>query len=67
VPAGAAEAPGAFGECAKHEIVALRGAFHGRTMGVLAATDRAAYRAPFQPLAAASPSRSATSRSWTRR
>jgi predicted acetylornithine/succinylornithine family transaminase len=51
VPAGAAEAPGAFGECAKHEIVALRGAFHGRTMGVLAATDRAAYRAPFQPLA----------------
>jgi len=36
---------------AKHEIVALRGSFHGRTMGVLAATDRPAYRAPFRPLA----------------
>jgi len=51
VPAGAIEAPGAFGPCAKHEIVSLRGAFHGRTMGVLAATDRVQYRAPFQPLA----------------
>jgi predicted acetylornithine/succinylornithine family transaminase len=51
VPPGQDEAPGAFGACAKHEIVALRGAFHGRTMGVLAATDRAAYRAPFRPLA----------------
>ena len=36
---------------AKHEIVALRGAFHGRTMGVLAATDRPSYRIPFRPLA----------------
>jgi predicted acetylornithine/succinylornithine family transaminase len=36
---------------AKHEIVALRGAFHGRTLGVLAATDRPAYRVPFRPLA----------------
>ena len=51
VPAGATEAPGAFGTAVKHEIVALRGAFHGRTMGVLAATDRVQYRAPFQPLA----------------
>jgi acetylornithine/succinyldiaminopimelate/putrescine aminotransferase len=51
VPDGAEEAPGAFGACAKHEIIALRGAFHGRTMGVLAATDRAQYRAPFRPLA----------------
>jgi acetylornithine/succinyldiaminopimelate/putrescine aminotransferase len=51
VPPGADEAPGAFGPCAKHEIVSLRGAFHGRTMGVLAATDRAQYRAPFRPLA----------------
>jgi predicted acetylornithine/succinylornithine family transaminase len=42
---------GIFGACAKHEIIALRGAFHGRTMGVLAATDRPAYRAPFRPLA----------------
>jgi predicted acetylornithine/succinylornithine family transaminase len=51
VPAGADEAPGAFGHAAKHEIVALRGSFHGRTLGVLAATDRVQYRAPFQPLA----------------
>ena len=51
VPAGADEAPGPFGVTAKYEIVALRGAFHGRTMGVLAATDRPAYRAPFRPLA----------------
>ena len=36
---------------AKHEIVALRGAFHGRTLGVLAATDRPNYRSPFRPLA----------------
>jgi predicted acetylornithine/succinylornithine family transaminase len=35
----------------KHEIVALRGAFHGRLFGTLAATDRPAYRAPFRPLA----------------
>ncbi len=35
----------------KHRIVALRGAFHGRLFGTLAATDRAAYRLPFQPLA----------------
>jgi acetylornithine/N-succinyldiaminopimelate aminotransferase len=35
----------------KCEIVALRGAFHGRLFGSLAATDRAAYRLPFQPLA----------------
>jgi predicted acetylornithine/succinylornithine family transaminase len=51
VPPGADEAPGTFGPCAKHEIIALRGAFHGRTMGVLSATDRAQYRAPFRPLA----------------
>ncbi len=36
---------------AKHEIVSLRGAFHGRLFGTLAATDRPSYRAPFQPLA----------------
>jgi acetylornithine/N-succinyldiaminopimelate aminotransferase len=35
---------------AKHEIVAFRGGFHGRTMGALAATDRAAYQEPFRPL-----------------
>src|SRR6185369_3506063 len=37
---------------AKHEIVALRGAFHGRLFGTLAATDRPSYRIPFRPLAA---------------
>lgn len=35
----------------KHEIVALRGSFHGRLFGTLAATDRPAYRLPFRPLA----------------
>jgi predicted acetylornithine/succinylornithine family transaminase len=36
---------------AKHEIIALRGAFHGRLFGTLAATDRPQYRMPFRPLA----------------
>ncbi len=36
---------------AKHEIISLRGAFHGRLFGTLAATDRPSYRAPFRPLA----------------
>src|SRR5215218_512040 len=36
---------------AKHEIIALRGSFHGRLFGSLAATDRPAYRLPFRPLA----------------
>jgi predicted acetylornithine/succinylornithine family transaminase len=36
----------------KHEIVALRGAFHGRLFATLAATDRPGYRLPFRPLAA---------------
>lgn len=35
----------------KHEIIALRGAFHGRLFATLAATDRPAYRLPFRPLA----------------
>ena len=35
---------------AKHEIVSLRGAFHGRLFATLAATDRPSYRAPFRPL-----------------
>lgn len=42
---GRSIAPGKTG------IVALRGAFHGRLFASLAATDRAAYQAPFQPLA----------------
>ncbi len=36
---------------AKHEIVALRGAFHGRLFGTVAATDRPQYRNPYRPLA----------------
>jgi len=36
---------------AKHEIIALRGAFHGRLFATLAATDRPSYRMPFRPLA----------------
>lgn len=40
----------ATGHEGKVEIVALRGAFHGRLPGTLAATDRAAYRLPFEPL-----------------
>lgn len=35
---------------AKHEIVALRGSFHGRLFGSLAATDRPGYQEPFVPL-----------------
>ena len=35
---------------AKHRIVAFRGSFHGRLFGTLAATDRPAYREPFEPL-----------------
>ena len=31
-------------------IVAAEGSFHGRTMGALALTSRAAYREPFEPL-----------------
>lgn len=32
------------------KIVALEGAFHGRTMGALALTAKEAYRTPFEPL-----------------
>lgn len=38
------------GHAAKHEIIAVRGSFHGRMPGTLAATDRPAYRLPFRPL-----------------
>lgn len=38
------------GLAGKHEIIALRGSFHGRMPGTLAATDRPAYRLPFRPL-----------------
>jgi len=32
------------------QVVAMEGAFHGRTMGSLALTSKAAYREPFEPL-----------------
>ena len=41
----------AHGGPGKHEIIALRGSFHGRLFASLAATDRPTYRAPFRPLA----------------
>jgi acetylornithine/N-succinyldiaminopimelate aminotransferase len=34
----------------KHEILAVRGSFHGRLFASVAATDRPAYRMPFRPL-----------------
>ncbi len=35
----------------RHEIVHFTGAFHGRTLGALAATDRPDHQDPFRPLA----------------
>lgn len=34
----------------KHRIIALKNAFHGRTMGALALTWKPEYKAPFEPL-----------------
>ncbi|MBG6180528.1 acetylornithine transaminase [Arthrobacter sp. CAN_A1] len=42
--------PAAAGTPARTRILALEGAFHGRTMGALALTARQAYREPFEPL-----------------
>lgn len=42
-PAGEAGKP-------RTRIIALEGAFHGRTMGALALTAKEAYRAPFEPM-----------------
>ncbi|MDX2182704.1 MAG: acetylornithine transaminase [Gemmatimonadaceae bacterium] len=39
-----------IGGPAKHEIIAVRGSFHGRLFATVAATDRPAYRLPFRPL-----------------
>jgi predicted acetylornithine/succinylornithine family transaminase len=39
------------GGAGKHEIIGVRGSFHGRLFASLAATDRPSYRAPFRPLA----------------
>ncbi|MFF2032381.1 acetylornithine transaminase [Arthrobacter sp. NPDC058192] len=38
------------GQPPRTKIIALEGAFHGRTMGALALTSKEAYRAPFAPL-----------------
>ncbi|UFU04283.1 acetylornithine transaminase [Ruania suaedae] len=38
------------GGSARPRILALEGAFHGRTMGALALTAKQAYREPFEPL-----------------
>ncbi|WP_043563898.1 acetylornithine transaminase [Actinomyces israelii] len=38
------------GGSARPRILALESAFHGRTMGALALTHKAAYREPFEPL-----------------
>ncbi|SLJ92770.1 acetylornithine transaminase [Arthrobacter sp. P2b] len=40
----------ASGTPTRTKIVALEGAFHGRTMGALALTAKEAYRTPFEPL-----------------
>jgi acetylornithine/N-succinyldiaminopimelate aminotransferase len=38
------------GDAQRKNFVALRGSFHGRTMGALAATDSEKYQGPFRPL-----------------
>ncbi|TQJ36074.1 acetylornithine transaminase [Arthrobacter sp. SLBN-122] len=38
------------GAVKRTKIIALEGAFHGRTMGALALTAKEAYRTPFEPL-----------------
>ena len=38
------------GDGRRTKIIALEGAFHGRTMGALALTAKEAYRTPFEPL-----------------
>ncbi|MEV7571981.1 acetylornithine transaminase [Pseudarthrobacter sp. NPDC089323] len=38
------------GSVQRTKIIALEGAFHGRTMGALALTSKEAYRTPFEPL-----------------
>ena len=34
----------------RRKVIAMQGSFHGRTMGALALTSKAAYRQPFEPL-----------------
>ncbi|WAH97981.1 acetylornithine transaminase [Arthrobacter sp. MMS18-M83] len=44
------EAPAGAKSAKRTKIIALEGAFHGRTMGALALTAKEAYRTPFEPL-----------------
>ena len=46
------EAARRHGGAARPRVLALESAFHGRTMGALALTHKAAYREPFEPLPA---------------
>jgi predicted acetylornithine/succinylornithine family transaminase len=39
-----------IGGAEKHEIVSLKGAFHGRLFGTMAVTDRPAFRTQFEPV-----------------
>lgn len=38
------------GDGERRRVIAVEGAFHGRTMGALALTSKTAYREPFEPL-----------------
>ncbi|MBO0608139.1 acetylornithine transaminase [Myceligenerans salitolerans] len=53
VPDGSGPVPGRgrSGGC-RTRVLALEGGFHGRSMGALALTHKAAYREPFEPLPA---------------
>ncbi|MFF2316888.1 acetylornithine transaminase [Arthrobacter sp. NPDC058097] len=48
--AGEAGEAGEAGGKPRTRIIALEGAFHGRTMGALALTAKEAYRTPFEPV-----------------
>ncbi|MEK8229285.1 aminotransferase class III-fold pyridoxal phosphate-dependent enzyme [Oerskovia sp. M15] len=41
---------GVGGPGTRTRVLALEGGFHGRSMGALALTSKAAYREPFEPL-----------------
>lgn len=49
-PGGLADGPTEVGEPHRTRLLALEGAFHGRSLGSLSLTHKAAYREPFDPL-----------------
>ncbi|MDR2703623.1 MAG: acetylornithine transaminase [Cellulomonadaceae bacterium] len=51
-PGGLHEGPVAEGQTPRTRVLALANAFHGRTLGALSLTHKAAYREPFSPLPA---------------